>query len=114
MKKEIWKEIPGYKGLYKVSNLGNVKALPRKNKDGVLVGEHLIYPHFKTGSYYHFCILKNKNGETKAEGLPRLVAKTFKKQSIKGRSILKKDGLCYNNCADNLIVSKFKNPKAKA
>ena len=23
--KEIWKDIPGYEGLYKVSNLGNVK-----------------------------------------------------------------------------------------
>ena len=26
---EIWKDIPGYEGLYKVSNLGNVKSLER-------------------------------------------------------------------------------------
>ena len=28
-KEEIWKDIPGYEGLYKVSNLGNVKSLER-------------------------------------------------------------------------------------
>ena len=27
--KEIWKSIPGYEGLYEVSNLGNVKSLIR-------------------------------------------------------------------------------------
>ena len=27
---EIWKQINGYKGLYEVSNLGNIKSLPRK------------------------------------------------------------------------------------
>jgi len=28
--KEIWKDVLGYKGLYKVSNLGNIKSLPRR------------------------------------------------------------------------------------
>jgi hypothetical protein len=27
---EVWKDIPGYEGLYQVSNLGNVKSLPRE------------------------------------------------------------------------------------
>lgn len=27
---EIWKDIKGYEGLYKVSNLGNIKSLRRK------------------------------------------------------------------------------------
>lgn len=30
MKKEIWKDIPNYEGLYQVSNLGNVKSLPKE------------------------------------------------------------------------------------
>lgn len=46
---EIWKDIPGYEGLYKVSNLGRVKSFiihngtntrilkPRKVKDGYLM-----------------------------------------------------------------------------
>ena len=29
MTEEIWKDIPGYEGLYQVSNLGRVKSLPR-------------------------------------------------------------------------------------
>jgi hypothetical protein len=27
---EIFKDIPGYEGIYQVSNLGNVKSLPRE------------------------------------------------------------------------------------
>ena len=27
---EVWKDIPGYEGLYQVSNMGRVKGLPRK------------------------------------------------------------------------------------
>jgi hypothetical protein len=30
MKKEIWKDIPGYEGLYKISNLGNVYSVRNK------------------------------------------------------------------------------------
>ena len=26
----MWKDIKGYEGLYQISNLGNVKSLPRK------------------------------------------------------------------------------------
>ena len=30
MQEEIFKDIPGYEGLYQISNLGRVKSLPRK------------------------------------------------------------------------------------
>lgn len=33
MDKEIWKDIPGYEGLYQVSNYGRVKSLKRKQYD---------------------------------------------------------------------------------
>ena len=29
MKKEIWKDIPGYEGLYQASNLGRIKSLDK-------------------------------------------------------------------------------------
>lgn len=29
MENEIWKDIPGFEGLYQVSNLGRVKSLQR-------------------------------------------------------------------------------------
>lgn len=31
--KEIWKNMNEYKGLYQVSNLGNVKSLDRKSNE---------------------------------------------------------------------------------
>ncbi len=38
MKGEVWKDVPGYESLYKVSNLGRVKALQKitreSNKSG--------------------------------------------------------------------------------
>ena len=53
---EVWKDVPNYEGLYKVSNLGNVKSLAfgkekilkgSKNKDGyiliALCGEKRTY-----------------------------------------------------------------------
>jgi hypothetical protein len=30
--KEIWKDVPNYKGYYKVSNIGNILSLERKVK----------------------------------------------------------------------------------
>lgn len=27
---EIWKDVPGYVGLYQVSNLGNIRSLSKK------------------------------------------------------------------------------------
>lgn len=31
---EIWKDIKGYKGLYQISNFGNVKSLSKKKWNG--------------------------------------------------------------------------------
>lgn len=46
MKKEVWKDIPNYEGLYQVSNLGRVKSLDRNviSSDGrkmELIGKYL-------------------------------------------------------------------------
>lgn len=29
---EIWKDIPSYEGFYQVSNIGNVKSMPREKR----------------------------------------------------------------------------------
>ena len=46
MKKEVWKEINGYEGRYKVSNLGNIKSVPRPSvyRPGVMVGGRNMKP----------------------------------------------------------------------
>lgn len=62
---EIWKDIEGYEGLYKVSNLGNVYSyyINRNLKYGISDG-------------YKFVIL-NKNGDRKFKLIHRLVAEAF-------------------------------------
>lgn len=57
MEKEIWKDVVGYEGHYKVSNLGNVKSLKfnkvktikqRKNKKGYLIVNLCLNSTMKT------------------------------------------------------------------
>lgn len=67
---EIWKDVSGYEGLYQVSNLGNVKSLPRKGTKG-----GLIKPAIKRGGYYGVAL--TKNGKTKWFRVSRLVLENF-------------------------------------
>lgn len=108
MKNEIWKDVPNYEGLYQVSNLGNVKSMPRmiitKNRFGEItkkVKSKKNKPHLnkKTG-YYQIILSKNK--KTKMFLLHRLVAITFIPNPNKLPQINHKDGNKQNNCVDNL------------
>lgn len=51
---EIWKDVPGYEGLYQVSNLGRVKGLPRyvsNDKGQILLKERILKGHKITKGY---------------------------------------------------------------
>lgn len=69
MEKEIWKDIPDYEGLYKVSNLGRVKSSERKltRNDGVLqlIREKILRQSNWSGKYNHVVIYKDKKKKTK-------------------------------------------------
>lgn len=67
MKEEIWKDIKGYEGDYKVSNYGRIKSF-KKNKEVIL--KQVI----KNG-YCYVCLTKNKKSKTFR--VHRLVAETF-------------------------------------
>ena len=49
-KNEIWKDILGYEGIYQISNLGNVKSLPREKlmngKYPIITKEKIIQNDF--------------------------------------------------------------------
>jgi len=66
---EIWKDLPNYKGIYQVSNLGNVKSLKRKvvgklNSIRTLSEKKLTKNIIKSG-YYTVAICKDGICKTK-------------------------------------------------
>lgn len=76
---EIFKEIPNYEGLYQVSNLGNVKSLPKNTKmpnGGLRIQKEKILKHaIDKKGYCAVCLHKNSKG--KSIKIHKLVAITF-------------------------------------
>lgn len=69
--KQIWKDIPGYEGLYQVSNTGKVRSLNYKG-----TGKKKIWKYAITVNTYKKIALY-KNGEIKYYYIHRLVAQAF-------------------------------------
>ncbi len=76
--KEIFKDIPEYESLYQVSNLGNIKSLPKLN--GVRKSESKILKGGNDKNGYKIFILC-KNNNRKTIKLHRIVIETFKGKS---------------------------------
>lgn len=65
MQTEIWKDIRGYEGLYKVSNLGRVKSLKRKVYDKTrhyykIINERILKQTIATPKYYTVTLTKKR------------------------------------------------------
>lgn len=76
---ELFKDIKGFEGLYKVSNLGNVKALEKfinHPKGGLRkLGERILKLHVEKGKYTSVSLFDN--GFLKTYKLHQLVAMAF-------------------------------------
>ena len=75
--KEIWKDIPGYEGLYQVSNLGRVKSLERykdNNSGLVKMPEKIMQGGIRNG---YVLVYLTKDGKRKTFSAHRLVAQAF-------------------------------------
>ena len=96
METEIWKDVVGYEGLYKVSNLGNIFSI-RKDK--------VMHPSINVHGYYRVH-LKCKNKTTKTKSVHLLVAYSFLNHSACGMEFVinHKDHNKLNNNVDNLEV----------
>lgn len=94
MRIEEWKDIKGYEGLYKVSNLGKIKTLKRRR-----VKEKIMKPENDKG-YYRVSL--SKNGKRKHYFIHMLVAKHFVPNYYNLPEINHKDENSFNNCYDNL------------
>lgn len=88
---EEWRDVPGYEGLYQVSNLGRV----RRTKTG-----RVLRPG-KTRKGY-FAVSFSRNSVRKSEYVHSCVARAFLGTRPEGLTINHKDGNKSNNCAANL------------
>ena len=82
MEEEVWKDIPGYEGLYEVSNLGRIRSLDRYvvnsyHSNGYIKkgGLHKLTCNKKLG--YSLTSLSDKNHNKKYLYVHRLVASAF-------------------------------------
>lgn len=98
---EVWKDVPGYEGLYKVSNLGNVMSFQTdglfgKNNTGRLMTQH---PD-KCG--YMYVELRSKPKKREKTSVHRLVAKAFIPNPDNLPQVNHKDEIRDHNNAENL------------
>jgi len=105
-KKEIFKDIVGYEGIYQVSNLGNVKTLSRMAKH-FRGGEKLIHEkelkQNKDGAGY-LCVGLYLNGKQIKKPIHRIVAECFLNPIQSNVKIVVDhiDNNKYNNKVENL------------
>ena len=97
MKKEYWKPVVGYEGLYEVSNFGRVKSIPR---NGTVKYARILKP--VTNRYGYSYVILCKNGKVKSFLVHRLVAEAFIQNNDNLPCVNHKDECKTNNNVENL------------
>lgn len=93
---EIWKDIKGYEGYYKVNNLGIVKSYHTQNHKKPII----LKPIKSHNGYLQFNLMKNK--KRKITLLHRIIANSFIPNLENKPCVNHKDGNKLNNNIDNL------------
>lgn len=101
---EVWKDIPGYNGLYKVSNTGKVKSMYFHSQKGkgnnIKENPKILNPGIDS---YGYSIVSLCDGNTKKTmAVHKIVAKTFIPNPYNFPCINHKDENKQNNSVENL------------
>ena len=113
MEKEVWKDIPGYEGLYQASNLGRIKSLSKKlwNGHGYFYSkEKILKPGLssnKEENKRRLMVVLCKDVK-KTWSVHKLIAITFLGEKPEELIICHNDGNHLNNSVDNLRYDSYK------
>ena len=98
---EVWKDVVGYEGLYQVSNLGNVKSLPKHKGCGVGYTQPERILRNSCNGHYLFVYL-SKDHKQKMHYVHRLVAQAFIPNPENKREVNHINGVKKDNRVENL------------
>lgn len=104
---EIWKNVPGYDGIYQVSSNGRVRSLDRcimiksesNRQTSRFIKGVILKPVLVRG---YQAVTMSKNGHARLMKIHRLVAKAFIPNPNNKTQVNHKDGNKLNNCMENL------------
>jgi hypothetical protein len=97
---EVWKDIPGYEGLYQVSSLGRIKSLDRHRMDGRHYRERILKPSSDLAGYLSVELCKEGTG--KRILVHRLVAQVFVPNPENKKEVNHINGTKADNRSENL------------
>lgn len=93
IKGEVWRDVPGYEGYYRVSNLGRVRSLNKAKNGGLMLARSLRG---------HLRLTLHKDGKPNDVTVGFLVAIAFIGGYKQGMIVRHKNGVLDDNRADNL------------
>ena len=102
---EVWKDIPGYEGIYEISNLGNVKSHFGKE-------ERILVTNPCSSGYLKVVLCRDKHHKNVM--IHRLVAEAFISNPYNERTVNHKDGNKKNNAVTNLEWCSYSNNQKHA
>lgn len=102
---EVWKDIPGYEGIYQASNRGRIRTSPNKTTHTAYHGSRTWRSRvLKSRGKRYYRVALWKDGKMKEMLVARLVAFTFYEKDINDHTLTVNhiDGDKFNNCLYNL------------
>ena len=97
---EVWKDVIGFEGFYKVSNKGNVYSVGRKHARGVNRGGRILKPVYDKDGYSRVSLYKN--GIVTRKRTHRVVAEAFIPNPNGFPQVNHRDEVKDNNNVENL------------